>query len=268
MYLTSTSKIKSFHNWYNLGAKYDTKESIIEMIKGTKVFKVSFDLGNLVDSFITDELTGSETYMKLTKKLNMELHENGIQNLIEWSTAFKEAHSTFQCQPSGNVDYRTPLGDISVHYRTDISTLMEVYDIKTGKQAAQAKNYLRDFQGWIYCDALDVDTMIYVHFIVSHATNNVRHDKDIRQHRIRKSELVDIITQFVSFCKKEGIEQYILPKPVVTMTLSSTYDRGNKFKDVTLAKMVSTKDGKSYLQWVRDNVSDVILDEEILTLIK
>ncbi len=86
----SASKIKTFHAWCNLKSSYINEADVIDTIKGIKKFKVSFDLGNLVDAYVTDCLDGTDTYLKVRDKVGKDLHIEAKGEITDWVYNFKK----------------------------------------------------------------------------------------------------------------------------------------------------------------------------------
>lgn len=249
-YISSVSKLKSFHNWYNLKSPYVKESDVIDSIKGIKVTKISFDLGNLVDTYVTDKLIGTSTYPALSKKLNKVLHEEGEQELNTWVERFKSQNNYFLVQQEHTISLPTVLGTLNVKLRPDIYTLSEVIDIKTSKQTLNVGYYENDLQGLLYCEALDLDIAVYEHFWVSHATNRVIYKGCVRQNRISKAKIIEVATQFIVFCQKNGLMNYLLPPAPID--INSIYPSG-KYKDMLVRDIIEKN--LPYLKWAIKNTS-------------
>lgn len=249
IYSASVSMIKSFHGWYNLKSKYISEQDVIDTIMRIKKPKISFDLGNLVDAYVTDLLSGSNIYDELKAKLNLELHEDGIAEICKWAEDFKQNNEIYTVQSEANKVYNTDLGILSLKLRTDILTPNIVHDIKTSKYGLNAATYLHDMQGFLYCDILEAGTMIYHHFWISHTTNRVRFDGFVKQPREKESMVKQVIMQFLAFCHKKGLISYLLPPEI---NIDSIFPRG-KYKNKPVSEMLRTEDGFNYLQWAYKN---------------
>lgn len=258
----SASKIKTFHSWYNLKSSYITEADVIDTIKGLKKFKVSFDLGNLVDAYVTDCLDGTDTYLKIRDKVGKDLHIEAKGEITDWVTNFKKDYPIFYTQPEGSITYQTDLGNLKINLRGDILTPNTIFDIKTSKYTLNTATYSSDIQGLIYCDCFDVDTMVYEHFWISHETNKVRYKGCVKQNKVSHDAIKVIMTQFLAFCYKHNIIEYLLP-PVVG--IDSTFPRG-KYKEQPISEMLKSEEAIKYLQWALAN-TDIIFSEELKKLI-
>lgn len=260
----SASKIKMFHSWYNLKSKYIKESDLIDAIKGVKVSKVSFDLGNLVDSFVTDLLTNIDpdsldsSYQKTCAAVGSNLHVNAESQLEEWVTGFKAFFPDYTTQAEGAKLYNTDLGNLNIKVRLDVLTPNIVFDIKTSKFPLSIDLYDRDMQGYIYTDIFNVDTMYYEHFQVSHSTNNVQYRGSYKLPREKKGYVEEVAGQFLAFCYKNNLTEYLLPPSI---GLNSIYPRG-KYKDVLVSDMIKEEAGINYLNWAIEN-TDIIFSNDL-----
>ena len=219
MLTVSTSKIKDFHD-YTKGMPWINEEALIMSIMGIKKEAFQLDFGNLVDAMVNDQLTGDKKeYEKITQKLDMSIHPDGILEIKNWVHKFKHKHPNYLVQATHKKIYTTKYGDLAVTIKTDIDVPDEnfVVDVKTSKHDMKYDTHGSSLQGYIYLDALERDHLLYECFKVYHTTLKVKYSGAIKQNPASNGFLAAIFNQFMYFVTKNGLLPYIDRPDVYTM---------------------------------------------------
>lgn len=241
MFSVSVSKLSSYHE-YTVGAWGDS-ESILLDIMGVKREKISFDLGNLVDTYINDGLTGKNTYEAMSKKLGMFLHLDGIEELDNWLSEYKKKNQGYVIQKEIKKTFETNYGPLNVAGITDVLTPQTIEDNKTTKQF-NYESYINNFQGYLYTNMIQLP-MQYNVFKVSHITNRVKFEGTVRQTYRGDDYVQGVVEGFIRFVVKNDLQIFIDRPDVFDF---GTYIFANKHFYKTIAKVLEEDPG--YIRWM------------------
>lgn len=208
MLTSSVSKIQNYYDWVT-GKFYATEAKVIDSIKGVWTSSASTEIGSVVDSYIMDGLSGTNDYESLSKELKVTINKESIPKLDEWIAGFKETYPIYSCQPSDTKVYSTKMGDLHVTMRGDMLTPNKVFDVKTSKNSFDPMDFISRLQGHFYCDAFEVDEMVYACFLVSHETMRVNFKGEISQPKVPTDYLLEIINSYLAYVKNKDLLNYI-----------------------------------------------------------
>lgn len=254
MFAVSVTKLQNYHE-YVVGVWGDS-ESIILDIMGIKTQKISFDLGNLVDSYINDGLTGKNTYDDMCKKTGMFLHDDGLDELDEWLSDYKTQNTGYVVQKEIKKTFDTNYGPLVVSGITDVVTPSHIDDNKTTKSFS-FDTYINNFQGYLYTNMIQLP-MRYNVFKVSHITNRVKFEGTVLQTYRGDSYVQDKIEGFMRFVVKNDLQIFIDRPDVFDF---DTYIFGKKHFYKTIGKVLEEDPG--YVRWMMSkgyNCSEGVVD--------
>lgn len=204
----SASKIKQFYN-FTKGLYNITHKDVCDTIMGVKVDTFEKNMGTLGDAYIMDTLSDGTEYQKASKEIGKTLSKDAEAVLDLWTINFQLKHPLCATQCVHAKTYQTIFGDFTVSMRCDILVPNRVIDIKFSKYGIDAGNYLDDFQGKVYTNAFQVDSMVYEHFMFYPKTDEVKYVGAMEQLHSDDKEIVVIITQFIAFVRNNGLIKYL-----------------------------------------------------------
>lgn len=254
MFSVSVTKLQNYHE-YTVGVWGDS-ESIILDIMGRKTTKISFDLGNLVDTYINDGLTGKNTYEAMSEKLGMFLHQDGLDELDNWLSDYKAKNTGYVIQKEIKKTFDTNYGPLVVSGITDVVSPTHIDDNKTTKQF-NYESYINSFQGYLYTYMLQLP-MRYNVFKVSHITNRVKFEETVLQTYRGDSYVQSVIEGFMRFVVKNDLQLFI-DRPEVFDFDTYIFSPKHFFKKI--AKVL--KDDPGYVKWMISkgyNCSEDVVD--------
>lgn len=208
MLKSSVSKVKQFYN-FSKGLYGITHQDVCDTVMGVKKDTYEKNMGTLADAYIMDSLGDSMEYVKLCRELQKTLTIDSERILEAWVIDFSDKHPLCTTQVSNNKTYSTLFGDIDISMRLDILTPNLVTDIKCSKYGIDPATYLDDLQGKIYTNAFEVDFMAYEHFKFSIKTDEVQYEGRIEQPYCDDKEIVNILNQYISFVRRNNLENFI-----------------------------------------------------------
>lgn len=260
MFTVSVSKIESFHNLMN--GTWGTYESVItDIMGGLRVQKAAFDIGNLVDAYVNDALSGTSTYLQIRTKLGMELHNDGIRAIDKWVEEFKATHSQYTVQEERKKIYKTKHGDLAVTMKIDIGCPDKIKDVKTSKGAMEYSSYLSKIQGSMYLDAFEKELLEYEHFKVSHQTLRVTYQGLTKQMPASPGYIDDVLNRFMDFVVKNDLSIFI-DRPDLYDMDTIIFSPKHFYKTIEMV----VKDDPGYVTWMQSK--GYPLSEKVIETIK
>lgn len=245
MFTVSASKIKTFDTYAK--GSWGGYDSVVTDIMGIKKKSTALNIGSCVDAYINDMLAGGDSYDKLSTKLGLFIHEDGIEELNAWGMDFKKKHPTFTIQPKSTKIYTTKYGDLAVTLMKDIVYPGGIKDVKTSAWPLSklVAGYISDIQGLLYLDDEECDLMEYEHFKVSHATNRVKYEGIARQAPASSGYITAVLNNFMEFVMKNELSVYI-DRPEVYKMDTIIFSPKHFHKSVAAV----LKEDPGYIKWM------------------